>query len=166
MSDTKTHKEHIDKIAHMIQDARIAMLTNITESGALHARPMQLLDIEFDGDLWFFTGKTSPKILEIQKDDRVNVAFCEPKSQDYVSLCGHGKLIVDAELNKKYWNPAFEAWFPKGLDDPELALLQVQIDGAEYWDAPSSTVAHVKGLIQAKLTGKSADPGDHAKVAL
>ncbi|RYD97139.1 MAG: pyridoxamine 5'-phosphate oxidase, partial [Sphingobacteriales bacterium] len=35
-----------------------SMLTTLDESGALHSRPMAMMDIEFDGDLWFFTGKS------------------------------------------------------------------------------------------------------------
>jgi general stress protein 26 len=29
-----------------------------------------------------------------------------------------------------------ERWFPRGLEDPDLALLEVRIDKAEYWDEP------------------------------
>jgi general stress protein 26 len=166
MAETKTQEEAIGKIAGLIKDTRIAMLTNITASGALHSRPMAMMDVEFDGDLWFFTGKTSPKVEEIKADSRVNVAFSEPSSQNYVSLSGTGHLVVDQALNEKYWKEEFKAWFPKGLEDPELALLKIEVDGAEYWDAPSSVVAHVTGFVKATLTGKPADPGDHAKVEL
>ena len=31
-------------------------------------------------------------------------------------------------------------WFPEGKDDPEIALLRVNLEKAEYWDSPSSTV--------------------------
>ena len=29
-----------------------------------------------------------------------------------------------------------KAWFPKGEDDPEIALIRVTAEKAEYWDAP------------------------------
>lgn len=166
MPETKTRDEAIGKIAELTKDTRIAMLTNITSEGALHSRPMAMMDIEFDGDLWFFTGKTSPKVQEIEADARVNVAFSDPGSQNYVSLAGKAHLVIDPALNEKYWTPAFKAWFPKGLEDPELALLKVEVEGAEYWDAPSSTIAHLTGFVKSQLTGKPADPGDHAKVNL
>ncbi len=166
MPETKTREEAIGKIAKMLKDTRIAMLTTFTEEGHLHARPMAMQDIEFDGDLWFFTGKSSPKVHQIEDQPRVNVAFSDPDHQNYVSLSGRASLVIDAEKNKQYWTPALQAWFPEGLDDPELALLKIHVDGAEYWDAPSSTVAHVVGFVQAKLTGKPGDPGDHAKVEL
>ncbi len=166
MPDTQTREEAIAKIAKMLKETRIAMLTTFTEEGHLHARPMAMQDIEFDGDIWFFTGKSSPKVHQIEDSPRVNVAFSDPDHQNYVSLSGRASLVIDAEKNKELWNPALTAWFPQGLEDPELALLKIDVDGAEYWDAPSSTVAHVVGFVQAKLTGKPGDPGDHAKIDL
>lgn len=161
-----THSEAIKKIDELINGKQIAMLTSVTEEGHLHARPMAVLDVDFDGNLWFFTGKDSPKIDQIQSEPRVNVAYSDPSSQDYVSLSGKARLVIDKSLNEKYWKPQFEAWFPDGLDDPQLSLLKIEVDGAEYWDSPSSTVAHIKGFIQSKITGEQASVGDHAKVAI
>lgn len=166
MPETKTREEAIDKIAKMIKGTRIAMLTSMTESGHLHSRPMALQEVEFDGDLWFFTGKNAPKVHQVDDEPRVNVCFSDPDKQNYVSLSGIASLVIDQAKNKELWNPAYQAWFPKGLDDPELALLKIHVDGAEYWDSPSGTVAHVVGFVQAKLTGQPGDPGDHAKVDL
>jgi hypothetical protein len=56
-------------------------------------------------------------------------------------------------------------WFPQGPDDPEVALLKVSVDQAEYWDSPSSTMVYAYGYVKAKLTGQSPDPGDNAKIA-
>ena len=166
MPETQTRAEAVEKIGQLIKDVRIAMLTSLTDEGDLHARPMALQDAPFDGTIWFFTGKSSPKVHQIDMEPRVNVAFSDPAHQIYVSLSGIASLVIDQAKNKELWNPSLEAWFPKGLDDPDLALLKVHVDGAEYWDAPSSTVAHVVGFVKSKLTGQQADVGDHAKVEL
>ena len=167
MSETKTREEAITKIAAMTKDTRIAMLTTTDESGDLHSRPMAMMDIEFDGDLWFFTGKSSPKVHDIENKPRVNVAFSDPEKQNYVSLAGTAELVIDRALFEKYWTKAFEAWFPEGLDDPELALLKINVESAQYWDSPSSVVPHVAGFIQSKLTGQSGTPlGDFGKADL
>jgi general stress protein 26 len=41
-----------------------------------------------------------------------------------------------------------KAWFPDGLDDPDLALLRVHVEAAEYWDSPSSTMVHIVGFVR------------------
>ena len=166
MSQQPTHSEAIKKINDLIEGKQIAMLTSVCEDGSFHARPMAILDVDFDGDVWFFTSKDSPKVEQIQQEPRVNVAYSDPSNQDYVSLAGKAKLVVDSALNEKYWKPSFEAWFPDGLDDPQLSLLKIEVEGAEYWDSPSSTVAHIKGFIQAKVSGGQGPVGDHAKVEI
>ena len=166
MSQQPTHSEAIKKINELIEGKQIAMLTSISDEGHFHARPMAVLDVDFDGDLWFFTQKDASKVEQIQRDPRVNVAYSDPSNQDYVSLAGNASLVVDKALNEKYWKPQFEAWFPDGLDDPELSLLKVEVGGAEYWDAPSSTIAHIKGFIQTKISGEQQHVGDHAKVEI
>ena len=62
--------------------------------------------------------------------------------------------------------PALKAWFPKGVDEPDIALLKINADQAEYWDAPSSPVAHLIGLAKAAVTGQTAHPGENEKVSL
>ncbi len=166
MSQQPTHSEAIKKINELINGKQIAMLTSVSDEGHFHARPMAVLEVDFDGDLWFFTRKDAPKVDQIQQEPRVNVAYSDPSNQDYVSLAGKAKLVVDQALNEKYWKPQFEAWFPDGLEDPQLSLLKIEVEGAEYWDSPSSTVAHIKGFIQTKITGEQGPVGDHAKVAI
>jgi general stress protein 26 len=162
----KTHTEQVEKIASLVKDTNIAMLTSITSEGHFHSRPMATMDIEFDGDIWFFTQKSSPKVSEIETNPQVNVSYSNPEKQNYVSLAGEASLVIDHELNKKYWNPIFKAWFPEGLNDPELALIKVEVASAEYWDSPSSVVAHVAGFIKSKLGGEDTDIGEHGTINL
>src|SRR5208337_4347672 len=51
----------------------------------------------------------------------------------YVSFTGHASVVQDREKMQDLWCPAYRAWFPRGLDDPELALLRVDVERAEYW---------------------------------
>jgi hypothetical protein len=47
-----------------------------------------------------------------------------------------------------------KAWFPQGVDDPQIALIRVHPVKGEYWDSPNSTVLHLYGYAKAALTGK------------
>ncbi len=58
------------------------------------------------------------------------------------------------------------AWFPKGVEDPEIAILKVEVEQAEYWDAPNSTMVHLYGYVKAALTGSSPHPGGNEKVQI
>ena len=156
---------NIKKLHDMVKDIRFAMLTTVEEDGTLRSRPMATQEFEFDGDLWFFTSADATKVNEVQHEHHVNVSYAEPKDQKYVSVSGTAQLIRDKSKIEELWNPLFKAWFPDGLNDPQLSLLKVSVDKAEYWDSPSSKVVRLLGFAKALVTGKQiGNPGDNAKI--
>ncbi len=67
---------------------------------------------------------------------------------------------------EELWNPILKAWFPEGLDDPNICLLKVNVEQAEYWDSPSSTLVQIGGFVKALVTGQRADGGENEKINL
>lgn len=161
----QTREESIKKLKELIEDIDFAMLTTLNGE-KLHSRPMSTQQVEFDGDLWFFTSDKTHKVEEIEKDNRVNLAYSKPESNTYISVFGRASLVKDRAKIEELWNPIYKAWFPKGLDDPSLVLLKVTVEEAEYWDSPSSTIVQIVGFIKALATGQQADGGDHGKMKL
>jgi general stress protein 26 len=160
-------KTDIEKIRDLIKDIRFAMLTTIDTDGSLRSRPMATQETEFDGDLWFFTPAGSPKVDEVERDERVNVSYAAPDDNRYVSISGTAQLVRDRAKMKELWNPVLKAWFPEGLGDPDLALLRVRVEKAEYWDSPSSKMVQLAGFVKAIATGKRADDiGENEKIDL
>jgi len=163
MEDTR--QESIVKLKELIEDIDFAMLTTIN-GGQLRSRPMSTQKFELDGDIWFFTSDQTHKVDEIEKDNRVNVAYSKPEDNVYISVSGRARLVKDKEKIEELWNPILKAWFPKGLDDPTLALLQISVEEAEYWDSPNSKIVQLIGFVKALITGTPADGGEHGKVHL
>lgn len=166
MQSSTPHQDDVAKLAELIRGIKIAMLTTVDSEGSLRSRPMATQDRPFDGELWFFTAKHSPKVDEIYADQQVNLSYAEPAHNRYVSVSGKGTLVDDRGTAKQLWTPDLKIWFPKGLDDPEVLLLKVVPTKAEYWDAPSSSLVLLAGFVQASVTGKSPHPGEHAKINL
>ena len=161
-----SREEQLRKLAELIKDVEFAMLTTVDEDGSLRSRPMATQQVEFDGDLWFFTRASAPKVDEVEQEQQVNVSYARPDKQHYVSVSGRARLVRDRAKIEELWNPAYKAWFPEGLDDPDLALLKVTAEKAEYWDGNSSAVAHLVGLVKAAVTGTSYQGGENEKVNL
>ncbi len=151
------------KLAKLIHGIKIAMLTTADTDGCLRSRPMATQSQEFDGDLWFFTGRSSHKLVEIDADHHVNLAYGDASGNRYVSVSGNARLVEDKAKIKELWNPALKAWFPKGLEDPELCLLKVSPNKAEYWDAPGAVV-QVLEMAKAIVKGEHAKIGDHGQL--
>lgn len=160
-------QEQVDKLWSLVRRVKIAMFVTQDAEGDLRARPMANRQAdEFDGALWFFTAEDSPKVGEAERDRQVNLSFADASDQTYVSISGTAEIVRDrAEIDRR-WSEILTTWFPKGKDDPNVALIKVTAHKGEYWDSPSSTMVHAYGYVKAKLTGTPPDPGDHGKVRL
>ena len=160
MSET----ESIKKVTDIINDSRIGMLTTINEDGALVSRPLAVQDVQEDGDMWFFTSAGSSQVAQVQANPAVNVAF--GKNTEWVSVAGTAEVVTDRRKIHELWNQAVEAWFPDGPDAPEVVLLHVDSDSAEYWTSPGGTAATALQWIKSKVTHSRMDVGEKGTVEL
>lgn len=167
MATPQRREDDLQKLREMVKEIDFCMLTTVDENRDLHSRPMSSNgDISPNGDIWFFTSASSHKVSEIEKYPKVNVSFSDPENQRYVSISGTAQLVRDREKIDELWRPEFKMWFPEGKDDPDVALLRVNLEKAEYWDSPSSTVAYVLSFVSSLVTGKEADHGESKKISL
>lgn len=159
-------QENLQKLIEKIKDIKITMMTTMEEDGSLRSRPMRHSEVKDDGAIWFFTEYISGKSQEIKNDSHVNLGYSNPDDEVYVSVSGRATLSRDKAKIDELWSPVLKAWFPNGKDDPNIGLIRVSIDKAEYWDSPSSTMVHLYGMAKAVLTGERADPGENKKINL
>ncbi len=121
---------------------------------------------DFDGSLFFFTRVHAHKVDEVKEHGRVCVSYADPDQQNYVSLSGSASVVQDRALVKAHWSEGMRTWFPHGVDDPEIGILKVDVEQAEYWDAPSSTMVHLYGYVKAVTMGTAPSPGHNEKISL
>jgi general stress protein 26 len=164
MKKQKQADPGMQKLADLIDEARIGMLTTEEADGTLRSRPLATLEMDSAGKLWFFTAMSSGKVEEIDQHRKVNLSYANLDKQDYVSISGHARLFRDPQKMQELWTPWVEPWFPNGVNDPDLGLLEVTVDDAEYWDAPASKTQRIFGLARALSTGKTDKLGEHGKV--
>lgn len=166
--EQQSHEANVRNLAELIKGIRVAMFTTVESDGHLRSRPMATQETDFDGRLWFFTWIDTAKVHEIHRDQHVNVSYADPSDERYISVSGTARLVNDPAKTKELWNPVYKAWFPKGLEDPNLGLLCVDAERAEYWDAPSGKLVQLFGFAKSLLTGTSyAEEGtEHNKVNL
>ncbi len=152
--ENMTREQMVAKVAGLIKDINICMLTTEAEDGLLHSRPMATQKTEFDGTLWFFTGLSTGKISEIDWNPEVNLSYAEPSDTRYVSMSGTAEIVNDRAKMQELWSEIYKAWFPQGLDDPDLCLIRVEVSFAEYWDVPSGKMVQAFGFLKALATGE------------
>jgi general stress protein 26 len=168
--DNDTHYKELSgeegqkKIAELTKGIHICMMTTICTDGSMTSRPMAVQDEPFNGTLWFLTRSTSDKIEEIKQDQHVTLAFSEPSDSKYISLKGRASVNQDRAKIHELWNPMYKAWFPKGEDDPEIAVLRVDVSEGDYWEASGGKLVMGVKYIAAAVTGGKVPLGEAGHV--
>ncbi|HEY1531756.1 MAG TPA: pyridoxamine 5'-phosphate oxidase family protein [Galbitalea sp.] len=159
-----THAEEIAKVAELAKKARIAVLTTVDHTGALVSRPLGMQNTDFDGQLWFFTQDPSPKVDDIMANPNVNVSF--QSGNGWVSVAGTASVSRDQHKIDELWNKFAEAWFEQGREDPTIALIRVDANTVEYWDADEPRAVTLLKTVTAMVSGGTPDVPDSKTIGL
>ncbi|WP_445636339.1 Pyridoxamine 5'-phosphate oxidase family protein [Nostoc sp. DSM 114161] len=139
MTTSTDREQQIQKLDELIKNIDYGMFTTVDDDGSLHSYPMSRSgEINSDATLWFFTYSDSHKVTEVEHYPQVNVSFVSPEQQRFVSISGSSQVVKDRNKMRELWKPELQTWFPKGLDEPNIALLKVNITQVNYWDSISS----------------------------
>lgn len=156
-------------LREMIQDIRFAMFTTRHSNGHLHSRPMTTQNSKMDDDssLWFFMSRASEPVADIAAEPLVNLVYADPDDDTYVSVSGTAAVVEDMARKEQLWTKMAQAWFPGGVTDADLALVQVRITHANYWDIDESKIVQLFQMAKAAITGKPPTHlGEHAEIRM
>lgn len=163
MNDTKHHQVLWD----LIKDTRFCMLAHRHTDGTLHSHPLttQNKDLGEDGRLYFFVSRSSEVGQRLQQDGNVNLAYANVDKDTWVSITGTARISEDMQKKKELFNVMAKAWFPGGVDDPNLELVEVKIEEAEYWNVKENKLLQLLKMGKAAATGtRPRGMGEHAEV--
>ncbi len=62
------------------------------------------------------------------------LVVCQKDHSRYLSLSGSAELVSSPAKVRELWKESYRSWFPRGAEDPELVLIAVRPEEAEYWD--------------------------------
>jgi general stress protein 26 len=161
--------KHLWEIIHHV---RFALLTNRNPQGQFTARPLTTQNPKEDQGrtIYFFVSQHSEWVKELMEEEKfdaragtpVGLVYADPGEDQYVSISGEAHFEQNLTLQKALWSPIAQAWFPGGFEDPDLRLLQVKIDTAEYWDITTNKMMQILKMTQAAITGHPpTDMGEH-----
>ena len=163
----KEHDQNVEKLIEMVKGVRTCMLiTNEKDAENLSGRPMGINKIDDDGTIWFFTKASSYKVDEIEENKKVSIAITNESSNNYLMIHGTATLVNDQAKMKELWSAIMKAWFPLGLDDPDMTLIKVTPNEVNYWDSSSSKMVVLFNMLKAIVTGKEYSEGEHGKINL
>ncbi len=156
--------EYIKKVrefASKVSTIKTAMLNTLNTDNRIVCEPMRVFPIEDDGIIWMFSMKDSRKVENIKANNKVTVTYLHPESNLYLSVNGEASIVNDNLKVEQLWEESFKAWFPYGKSDPNLCLIKITPEEAEYWDAPDILVSQIVSLVKNTIAGKPYVEGEN-----
>ena len=155
--------KNIERAWELMNKIGFAML--VTRDGdKLRARPMSAFLERENNAIYFLTDARRHKDNEIAQHPAINLSFADAGSQKYVSLTGTAVVSNDREKIKQLFTTPAKAWW-NSAEDPNIRVLKVTPDDAEFWDSPGTVISYVK-MAAAAVTGTRPQIGDNRKVAM
>jgi general stress protein 26 len=114
--------------------------------------------------VYFLTDARRHKDEEIRQSPNVCLAFANASNQKYVSVTGRAEVSNDRARIKELFSTPAKAWWDSP-DDPNIRVLKVTPNDAEYWDSPGTVISYIK-MAAAAATNTRPDIGENKKVAM
>ena len=155
----------VAKIRELVKQApNCFFCTNVKLAGSSGARPMNVRQVDDEGNLWFLSADDSHKNDELLRDPAVRLFFQGSTHSDFLELNGTATVSRDRAKIKELWEPIIRTWFTEGIDDPRITVIQVTPTDGYYWDTKhGNMVAGIKMMIGAAI-GKTLDDSIEGKL--
>jgi len=148
----------------LVATIEYGMLATHAADGTLVARPLQTMQVDDNGALWFFTARGSEKVAHIARDPRVNLSYADIAAKTFASIEGTATVLSDPTKAAELWRVAQRIFFPLGPEDPTLALLRIEPRIVRTWDGNESPFGTAQKFASALLRGEASDLGDCRKL--
>jgi general stress protein 26 len=152
-----TSAEAVEKIKTLVHDADVCMFTTSLHQLPLSSRPMSTSKVDDEGNLWFLSKKSSDKNREIEADEKVQLFYASKGNAEYLSVYGDAAIIIDRTKAEELWSSIDKAWFPGGVDDPELTIIKVTPLDSYYWDTKHNKFVSLLKIASAAVSGNAND---------
>jgi general stress protein 26 len=157
-----------EELKQLLKQYDTAILTTRDEKGRLRSRPMAVQKAEGAGDeLWFATWVDTEKVHDLEVHPECGLAFHRSdRAPSYVSMSGRGELVRDRELIRRMWSPSWKPWFPKGPDEPGIALIRVIPEYAEYVHPKGGRLKVLAEMVRGVVTERRPEPAPKRELEL
>ena len=155
----------ISKIKDLIGKTPTCFFCTAMSSGSsLGTRPMSVLEVDEEGNLWFLSASDSHKNQEVSVNPQVNLYFQGSAYSDFLYLKGRATVMDDKNKIIHLWKFILKNWFTEGVNDPRITVIRVTPAEGYYWDNKhGNAVAGIKILLGSVL-GRTMDDSMEGKV--
>lgn len=148
----------VEKLKELTEGAENCFFCTAIKTGLpLSVRPMSVLQVDDNGDLWFMSQIDSDKNKEIALDPFTHLFFQSHKNSGFLNVYGISEISTNKEKIEELWNPLLKVWFQGGKDDPKISLIKVNPTHVYYWDTKHGEAISFIKMAASIITGKTMD---------
>ena len=150
-------RDAVKKIQELVKKAETCFFCTAAPAGGTAARPMNVRQVDDDGNLWFLSASDSHTNEQVARDPDVQLFLQGSPHSDFLHVKGRATISTDKVKVRELWEPVLKTWFTGGLDDPRITVIRVAPADGYYWDTKhGNVVAGIKMLIGSAV-GKTLD---------
>jgi general stress protein 26 len=167
MSNTENliNKEAFDKLKSLVDEIKVCLFcTDLKTDDGATCRPMTAIKVCDQGNIWFFSEKSSDKNKAIASDNDVQLFFSHPGKSSYLVVNGEAEIILDTEKIEELWTPIAKIWFKEGKNDPSLSVIKVTPKSAYYWDTDGNQMINFLKMVASVATGANLVTGNQGSI--
>jgi general stress protein 26 len=163
----RAERGDLDALYQRLKEFDTAMFTTVSKEGFIHSRPMMTQEREPDADLWFVTSSKTLKVEELASHPKVGIIYFRDRDKAYISLAGTAHIIANKDLIARKWKESWRAWFPEGIDSPDLVMIKVDVHEAEYWEPEGGQLRVMFEMARGVIKGEHPEinPPERVRVA-
>lgn len=148
-----------DKFWKSLSKSPFVMLELVADVNT--ASPMTAqLDEDANSALWFFTSRDG----QYAAMGDAKFTFASKGHDIFARVHGHLSEETSRERREAMFNNFVAAWFPGGVDDPDLLMMRMDLENAEIWNSELSLKAAAKMMLG--LDVREDARGYHTETAL
>ena len=160
-----TDKDKKEKAIELIKEMKTGSFITKSVTGQFSARPMSHVDVDMiENKITFFSDDDTLKVFEVINDSQVLLTYNNSDKDVYVNVTGQAKITKDLNEYLKYWDDEMETWYPQGIKDPKICLIEVKISEIEYWDSDLNSLTKAYKFFVANMKNERPTIGTHGKI--
>jgi general stress protein 26 len=148
----KKAEELLSTARSIMKEADYCFFMSHGASGEINARLMHPFEPDSQFNVWLGASPSSRKVREILKDNKVTLAFINPRSTAYVTIVGTAALDSNIELKRKYWRAYWTDMYPGGPEADDYILVKIIPYRIELMNFANSALPQPFGLKPSGLT--------------
>lgn len=166
-SNDLTNKEGIDKLKNLVKEIMVCLFcTDLKTDDGATCRPMTAIKVCGQGNIWFFSEKSSVKNKAIAADKNVQLFFSHPAKSSYMVVNGEAVIISEKAKIEELWTPVANIWFKEGKEDPNISIIKVTPTTAYYWDTDGNRMVNFFKMIASVVTGTNLITGKEGAITV